>query len=361
MVTGSSLSTTPQVTLALDLKLTGQGTITSNSPYVFYEVVSPGSYQNNIASAYLPEYTNGYGIFNLLKTPTITRTYAYYDEYDPNDYYMTVPVFTRGTSKFKLDNIIKYIVNPNAGFDLQNSDVKASLVFNGNFGDGVSASDSRTLETEIYPIGCLTDLEVPFDETRDYYSTPTMFNGWTPGEVIVKIYARLRVADTNKDVFYVNSFATKINYVYDYNYSNASFDPVYPSTNCTYVNPPATDVEIKAVCNTQKYKDKVQEFYLRTESNKPHNFETSISANVTIKQNPVVNQKLSFAIKDVLSNSYSIEFYDVSGRLIHKSQKQVVGQGITEVGIDLKNAKSHGLGLLKIDDGKSIKTFKIVY
>lgn len=362
LVFGNSVENRPQVPLALDIKLKGTGTVSADFPYTSTDVVSSNSYQTGITSTYLPEYNKGYGIFTLLTTPTLTATEAMYDEYDPYDYYQIDPVLTRRTSKFKLNNPIKYIVNPNAGFDLAASDLKASLVFKGTFGDGYNSGVERTYETQIYPIGCLTELEVPFDETRDWRQSPTYVEGWTPTEVYVKIYAKLHVPNSNKDVYYVNTFKAKADgYVYDAAYSNMPFPEVLP-TGCTFVNPPATDAEIRSVCNSTKYKDKAKQYYTQTTDGSEEQGEgVTHKANVIIRSNPIQNNKVSLSIYDTQSIAYHIEFFDVSGRLIKKVKTQSAASGVTNVDIDLGNIYSHGLGLLKVSDGGRVQTFKILY
>ncbi len=337
----------------MNIKMKGEGTISSNFSYFTLNSVNPNSDHTQISSNFLPEYNNGYGIFNLLYTPTVTRTYAYYDEYDYDDYWQLNPIYSFHTSKFQLTSDIKYIINPNAGFDIANSDIQASLIFNGFFGNGNNMTP-RTLETSIYKTGCLSQLVVPFSELRDSYSIPTFVEGWTPSSVYLKVFAKLRIAGTTKDVTYVNTFKTNLEYIYDDNYQNISFPEAFPPNLCSTTTPAASDLEIKAVCSSFKYQSKASQYARNTTSIATSSPSTGTEDfKVTLKNNPITNKQISLLIQTEKVGKYDVEVLDLTGKLLSKQFVNITSAGESLFTFPYSTISSNGVLLIRVKNEKN--------
>lgn len=238
----------PPRPLVLDIALRGTGSIVTSSPYGYKKLIVPGSEQTLMSAIVKPYYNNSPGIFTLLKEPIVRNGYNYHEQYD------WTPEFHEffSWSTFKLKEDISYVVNPNAGFDLSQSEIIASLIYT----DG-----TQSYETDYYGLGCLKDVVKNFDYYVYNGWQGYMTTGWSPGNVKIKIVAKFKVAGTTAYVPYVAVYETKE--VNDPTL-NPDSDDYLPDPACATPLAPATTAEIKAVCNSDDYKNRVTQ-YLRVD------------------------------------------------------------------------------------------------
>ncbi|BAV04384.1 hypothetical protein FLA_0372 [Filimonas lacunae] len=241
-------SAEPPRPLVLDISLHGTGSIVTSSPYGYKKLIVPGSEQTLMSTIVKPYYNNSPGIFTLLKEPIVRNAfnYVYYDEWTPESHEFL------SWSTFKLQDNISYTVNPNAGFDLSQSEITASIIYT----DG-----NQSYETDYYGLGCLKDVVKNFDYYEYNGWLGHMVTGWSPGIVKIKIVAKFKVAGSSTVVPYVAVYETKA--VSDY-VMNPDSDDYLPDASCATTLAPATTAEIKALCNGSPYQNKVTQ-YLRVD------------------------------------------------------------------------------------------------
>jgi len=330
----------PPRPLAFDIRLEGNGSITSTSTYMYKELIVPGSEQTLISTTVRPFYNKAPGLFTLLKVPTVlTNTdQSYIDEWTPERHETWI------YSAFKLKENISYTVNPHANIDLAQSEVLASLIFEPGLG-----TDRE--ETELYGLGCMTTIVKPFSYYRyiDEYSDYEL--GWTPGQVKLQIVAKFKVAGSSLVIPYVGVFNTKLEY--DYNLYPWSAE-VLPTTGCSTTVAEATSTQIKAVCNGTLYKGLVDEF-ARPDENTPVD-QALYQDEIRIFPNPVQNS-VNFDLSKISGNQrmLSLTIYDLNGKLLRTEKVQAGKVNTIET-----NFLSKGVYIAKITGDNFNKTAKIV-
>lgn len=327
----------PPRPLMLDISLTASGSITTSFPYGYKKLIVPGSEQTLVSTTVRPFYNKAPGGFTLLKEPIIRWAYRL----DTRDEWTPEMHEAWWTYAFKLPENLSYTVNPHAGFDLSQSQIKASLVF---------TQGNNFFETNYYELGCLNGLQKSFQRyTYDGWDG-SFEEGFIPDKVQVKIIANFKVTGTSTFVPYVATYETTL--VQDQN-----LDPFYealPDTSCNLGLSPATALQIKAVCNGNIYKDKVQEFRRRI-------FPVdSLAALSDRGLNIYPTPAFDFVVVDLTqlepaSNNLKLEIIDMGGKVISTN---FVGTG-RQNKVSLSGLKS-GFYIGRIHLGKKEIKFKIV-
>lgn len=190
-----------QATLALN------GEITNSGDYRDIIFRTPGSYFPNpsdYADQY-PYYNEPLGVFNLLTPPTV--------EWYHNLSYGQLP--THDTLRARFNGELEYVINFNAGFDPNDYEILAALVFEydnplvtdyavvvpRDVNANVIESD-RIVRTKYVPIGCLSEL--PIDFTRQSAFPSGGCNCWAgfpdgTGYLYLKTLVRLKKASESDD------------------------------------------------------------------------------------------------------------------------------------------------------------------
>ncbi len=200
--------------MAYDINLTSTGTITTDAAYKTVIFENPGSANFTLVPPTKLNYNNPVGVFNLIETPqVIGSTLTGNDE--------GVLISER---KFKLNNDLSYIINPNAGYDNNSIDLKAAFVieftgytnlidYNNNLVFEGQADGKYIYRTKFVSAGCLKDISIHFDK------------GFGPGyQVYVKTILTIKNSPGTITGVFVSKFKTAITY-YDGSFDDASFWP----------------------------------------------------------------------------------------------------------------------------------------
>ncbi|MCS3795765.1 T9SS type A sorting domain-containing protein [Niastella sp. OAS944] len=325
-------SSQPVKPMVFDIKLQGKGTITYTYNYAFNELVVPGSEQTLLSTTILPYYNNPAGVFTLLKEPTINyyQWIRYADEWTPERHETNID------TEFQLkDEPLFYSVNPHAGFDLSQSTIKASLVFEG----------SQTYESEIYDLGCVKDYRKLFSYYTSTSPTIPEWNlqeGWVPYKVMLKIVANFKVAGSNLRVPYVATF--NLNQVQ----VNSGFlgDQV-PSPSCSATYSDANSATVKSICNSSEYTNKVSQ-YARISTGTEREIESLVKKDIKIYPNPV-NDHLTISLpKNNNYNNIQIDIIDLLGKSVASKKYQGTNNSINFNGL---SSLSGGLYFVRLTDG----------
>lgn len=224
-----------------------QGSIRAEHPYKTITLSTPGAKDNatRTPEAYYPMYNQVLGVFNLLKTPKVK---AYYkdeteqiDRIEANTYLYK----STATRYYQLEEDVKYMVNPAAGFDMNNIEILASLVFEYDYAIETQLrsynrpmlilENARRYRTRYVPLGCLKDLFLQF-LYKDIYSIISPYQS-TIGkpvsrapQVYLKLLVRLPRADRDKNtqgVLFVGTYPVTITDIPTYDVAQWTTSSVY--------------------------------------------------------------------------------------------------------------------------------------
>jgi hypothetical protein len=227
-----------------------EGNITAEHTYKVITLFTPGAKDNatRTPEECYPLYNQVLGVFNLLKTPKVK---AYYkdeteqiDRIDANTYLYK----STATRYYQLEEDVKYVVNPAAGFDMNNIEILASLIFEYDYTIDrqlrsynrpmLIPENARRYRTRYVPLGCLKDLFLQF-LYKDIYSVVSPYNSviGKPVSRAPRVYLKLLVqlprADRDKNtqgVLFVGTYPVNITDIPAYNPSqwttNGPYDDV---------------------------------------------------------------------------------------------------------------------------------------
>ena len=332
--------------MVFDINLKGKGDITYTYNYSFNEFVVPGSEQTLLSTEILPYYNKPAGVFTLLKEPTIEylQRIVYSDEWTPELHEITTE------EVFRLKNeTIHYTVNPNAGFDLAQSQIKAQLIYKYN--------DEKFAQTPLVDLGCLKDFQRYFSHYRSYSPQDPNLNyeeGWVPTKTMLKIVAKFKVAGTTLEVPYVATY--NLNKVLNYNLPYLDADP---PNGCSATFAEANSATIKSVCNSSEYQSKASQ-YGRIRSDIDNNIDSLLTKKeIKIYPNPI-NDYLQISLpQSNMYNEFKVEIFSMIGKTVAVKKFS----GITGI-ITLNNLSflPGGLYLVRLSDdkGQILQTSKII-
>lgn len=344
--------TSAPMPLVFDINLDGSGSIVYSSNYLNNTLVVPGSEQTLLFTQILPYYNKPVGIFTFITEPVIEYNdeVIYADDWGQPERYETTTM-----EAYKLKNEdFQFIINPHAGFDISQSEIKGALIFEGPAGERI--------ETELYDLGCLKYIKKSFYHYISQSSDEPSWNyeeGWTPISVALKIVAKFKVAGTDLQVPYIGTYF--LNKQYNFNVGNPSAEES-PSPGCNLTMSEATSSQIKSVCNSQIYKDKVTEYtrWLPDPGKDSSKIDHDRKENLKVFPNPFYEQLNISLGKGIAFPVVKIQLIDQYGRTVFTNEYQNSSGDFVLKGL---SALANGIYYLKISSEKgqlfSIKVLKI--
>lgn len=221
--------------MSINMTTTLKGTITAEHLYKTITLFTPGAKDNATRQpeGSYPIYNQTLGTFNLLRTPKVKE---YYETENTAhvEFYASGPVCAgknTATRYYQLEDDIQYVVNPAAGFDMDNIEVLGSLVFEFDYDiekelrqyeHPMLVLDSyQRYRTRYVPAGCLKDLFAQFlyRETTCQpllnwpYFVPDAPPTSRAPKVFLKLMVRLQRADADENtqgVLFVGTYPVEI-------------------------------------------------------------------------------------------------------------------------------------------------------
>lgn len=220
--------------MSINMTTTLKGTITAEHPYKTITLFTPGAKDNATRQpeGNYPMYNQTLGTFNLLRTPKVKE--YYHTETARVQHYHSGPVCVgknTATRYYQLEDDIQYVVNPAAGFDMDNIEILGSLVFEFDYDiekelrqyeHPMLVLDSyKRYRTRYVPAGCLKDLFAQFlyRETSCWPLPTFPYLIVEPApisrapKVFVKLMVRLPRADADENtqaVLFVGTYPVEI-------------------------------------------------------------------------------------------------------------------------------------------------------
>jgi hypothetical protein len=207
--------------MAIEASITLTGTIETDFPYDNIIVNNPGCDNSNLLVGCTPIYDQVLGTFNLLKTPTIDYYYMRtVGLWQPGSMYQ------RDDLRYKFhDDELKYVINPAAGFKMQDVDIMASLFVQfdkavyhlpctQNLDNIMIQEDSVTYRTRFVPLECFNDVRALFISSN--YGVDAGYDLVLP-TVYLKLIVNLERTDRVdgvQNVIFVGKYPVKMNQVF---------------------------------------------------------------------------------------------------------------------------------------------------
>lgn len=326
---------------SIDMSIKLSGTITTNLPYGDILFWNPGSNISSQGNEDYPYYNEIMGIFNLTEKPTVKRHQSYQMGGGPafEDLYDVT------TYNYRIQNPIKYVVNPAARLALQ--DAQVALVVegdspdpSGNFGPGgdfwqLEGKDERSgfwqYRSDYFDVACLNKTGFTI-----VASTQAGTTNWQPaGTTYLKFLLNFkRLLDTAgaQNVLLVVKYPVSIQTVADL----GTIDGTDPCTGALFL--PSTNTEINTFCNSATYKTN------RTSRRRPDDIvkEPKDGLEKTVQRTmlaPNPTSSYSSLLLDVAQKvRLNIYIMDAVGRRIQTiSNNKYYPQGISNEKIDAQN------------------------
>jgi hypothetical protein len=219
MATPSSSPAAPKP-MAINSKLSLQGTISTINPYISPTYYTPGSLNSNQTTNSYPYYNEVLGVFNILETPklklNITQTANTNTQIVSSQY----PVFHYIYTDFVTENItfelnkeeLKYTFNPILNLNDDKVEIMGTLHFESNTMDLSAITPPYQVkrviyETEMFPIKCLFNSK--FERKSQYSVTQEQITNFNNNPNTTYTITEV----PNNGNYYDNSFAPDYTYM----------------------------------------------------------------------------------------------------------------------------------------------------